>query len=80
LNYINAIEKGKTKTTVGHLSDQDLRELFIQIPTATESFKPKEQFDEFVSLIVSNRKQTQELITLRDFLLPLLMNGQVKVK
>jgi type I restriction enzyme S subunit len=78
--YIKAIEKSKTRTTVGHLSDQDLRELFIMIPLKTESFNPKERFDNLLSLLVSNRKQNQELITFRDFILPLLMNGQVKVK
>lgn len=31
-------------------------------------------------MILSKSKQNQELIQLRDFLLPLLMNGQVKVK
>ncbi|MCX6151733.1 MAG: restriction endonuclease subunit S [Ignavibacteriales bacterium] len=34
----------------------------------------------FFEVIINNHKQTQELITLRDFLLPLLMNGQVNVK
>ena len=33
-----------------------------------------------VKMIVSNKIQNQELIQLRDFLLALLMNGQVKVK
>jgi type I restriction enzyme S subunit len=29
--------------------------------------------------IINNAKQNQELIELRDFILPLLMNGQVRV-
>jgi len=31
-------------------------------------------------MILTRSRENQELITLRDFLLPLLMNGQVKVK
>jgi len=42
------------------------------------------QFDEIISPLYSKLKniyeQNQELIKLRDFLLPMLMNGQVKVK
>jgi type I restriction enzyme, S subunit len=36
--------------------------------------------DSVLKLILKNKKQNQELIKVRDFLLPLLMNGQVKVK
>lgn len=32
-----------------------------------------------IQLMLNNRKQNQELATLRDWLLPMLMNGQVKV-
>lgn len=43
-----------------------------------------ERFDEIITPIYSKLKliyeQNQELIKLRDFLLPMLMNGQVKVK
>lgn len=39
-----------------------------------------EKLNDILKLIFSNKKQNQELITLRNFLLPLLMNGQVKVK
>ena len=34
----------------------------------------------FIKAIVNNLSQNQELTSLRDFLLPLLMNGQVKFK
>ncbi len=39
-----------------------------------------EKINGILKLIFSNKKEIKELITLRDFLLPLLMNGQVKVK
>lgn len=34
----------------------------------------------FFDMILKNQRENQELIKLRDFLLPMLMNGQVKVK
>ncbi|MFZ1616336.1 MAG: hypothetical protein WAT41_03170, partial [Flavobacteriales bacterium] len=38
---------------------------------------PKQTFDGLLALMLSNRVQNQELTTLRDWLLPMLMNGQV---
>ena len=37
-------------------------------------------FNKILDDIIKNRKENQELISLRDFLLPLLMNGQVGFK
>jgi type I restriction enzyme S subunit len=42
--------------------------------------KGGEIVEPILNLIVKNRMSNIELIKLRDFLLPLLMNGQVKVK
>jgi type I restriction enzyme S subunit len=36
-------------------------------------------FDPLVSKIISNRLENQQLAELRDWLLPMLMNGQVTV-
>ena len=78
--YMRAREKNISRTTVGHLSDKDLKSLFLLQPIRTEHFKPKETFDSFLSKIISNRLENQKLSELRDWLLPMLMNGQVKVK
>lgn len=77
--HIKAREKNVSRTTVGHLSDKDLKRLFVISSKKTEKFKPKETFDSLLSEIISNRLQNQELAKLRDWLLPMLMNGQVKV-
>lgn len=37
------------------------------------------QFDLFLNKIVELKNENQQLASLRDFLLPMLMNGQVKV-
>lgn len=34
----------------------------------------------FYKLILNNQKQNQELVKLSDWLLPMLMNGQVRVE
>jgi len=67
------------KTTMGHITREHLEQSRIAIP-------PKEIGNEFESItepifaqIISNHKQNQELTTLRDWLLPMLMNGQVRV-
>jgi type I restriction enzyme S subunit len=77
--HIKAREKNVSRTTVGHLSDKDLKRLFLISPKKSDRFKTKELFDSILSQITSNRLQNQQLSSLRDWLLPMLMNGQVKV-
>ena len=42
-------------------------------------FTPKKTFDSILEKIISNRIEIQQLSEIRDFLLPMLMNGQVVV-
>ncbi len=77
--YIKAKEKNISRTTVGHLSDKDLKRLFLVSPIKTSNFNPKETFDNILSKIVWNRIENQRLSELRDWLLPMLMNGQIKI-
>ena len=78
--YIKARENNVSRTTVGHLSDKDLKRLFLISPSRSDLFKPKNLFENSLSEIISNRLQNQKLTELRDWLLPMLMNGQVKVR
>jgi type I restriction enzyme, S subunit len=77
---IKAREKNVSRTTVGHLSDKDLKRLYLICSKNTDKFLPKQLFDSTLSKITSNRLENQKLIELRDWLLPMLMNGQVQVK
>lgn len=77
--YIKAREKNVSRTTVGHLSDKDLKRLFLISPDVENKFKPKQKFDTLLNKIILNRLENQQLSALRDWLLPMLMNGQVKV-
>lgn len=78
--HIKAREKNVSRTTVGHLSDKDLKRLFVLNSVKTSNFKPKETFDSLLEKVISNRLQNQQLSSLRDWLLPMLMNGQVRVE
>lgn len=75
--YIKAKEQNVARSTVGHLSDKDLKALYILNSHDENIYRT---FDKLLSLICKNKKENQELAELRDFLLPLLMNGQVGFK
>ena len=77
--YIKAKEQNAKGSTVGHLSDKDLKGLYLIKPTNTERFNPRNTFDELLALVIENKKQILSLIKQRDELLPLLMNGQVSL-
>ncbi len=78
--YIEAREKNVSKTTVGHLSDKDLKRLFVISSGGTSTFNSRIVFDKILDKIILNRLENKNLSELRDWLLPMLMNGQVKVK
>lgn len=77
--YIKAKELNAKGSTVGHLSDNDMKELWVYIPQATSVFKPKKKLETLLQLILTKRGEIIELTKQRDELLPLLMNGQVSV-
>lgn len=74
--YIKAKELRTKGSTVGHLSDKDLKELFVLVSPNTD-FRNK--FDSILAEIIENRCEMVELTKQRDELLPLLMNGQASV-
>jgi len=82
LNYLQHFKMmaDKRKTTMGHITQEHLKQSRIVIPPNNLikilDKKLKPMLDKKVLLEVENQKLTQ----LRDWLLPMLMNGQVKVK
>ena len=74
--YIKAKEARAKGSTVGHLSDKDMKELYVLV---CPNKKAKEKFDSLLSMIITNRNEIELLTKQRDELLPLLMNGQVSV-
>ncbi|HLP56627.1 MAG TPA: restriction endonuclease subunit S [Fluviicola sp.] len=77
--FIQAREKSVSRTTVGHLSDKDLKAINVIVPHSIILNRINELFDGPLNKILTNKKQNQELASLRDWLLPMLMNGQVTV-
>lgn len=69
----------RRKTTMGHITQDHLKQSRVIDPPS----KQLEKFNELVSPMLQQqvelKKQNQELANLRDWLLPLLMNGQVTV-
>ncbi len=78
--YIKLKEKKVSRTTVAHLSTKDIDNLLILIPCENNKINYKEQFDFIQKKIIRNRRENQKLTQLRDWLLPMLMNGQVRIK
>ena len=74
--YIKAKELRAKGSTVGHLSDKDLKELFVLVSPNVD-FRYK--FNSILAEIIENRCEMIELTKQRDELLPLLMNGQASV-
>ena len=75
--YIEQKQRTIIGSTVGHLLDSDIREMYLLTPNV-EWRTIKSAFLSLSNKIIKNKRETTELVVLRDQLLPLLMNGQVK--
>ena len=78
--YIKTREKSISRTTVGHLSDKDLRSINIIIPNNLIMIKINSFYNNTLNKFIENLQQIQHLQSLRDWLLPMLMNGQISVE
>lgn len=78
--YIKAKEQNAKGSTVGHLSDKDLKGIWLLSPSSNTHFVPALTFGNIAANLISNRNEIAALTAQRDELLPLLMNGQVSVR
>lgn len=76
LEYFRMIALSR-KTTMGHITRDHLENSFIAIPCEDVLTKFTDFTDVCLQQIISIEEQNQELAQLRNYLLPLLMNGQV---
>lgn len=67
-------------TTFGSITKDDLHSLKLVYPKDDLLKKYNQTVSKFNQMILINHKQNQHLTALRDWLLPMLMNGQVRVK
>jgi len=72
--------KNSVGTTFGSITKDELFSLKVLIPKQEVLTKFQKIVSTFDEQILINHKQIQQLSQLRDWLLPMLMNGQVKVK
>lgn len=68
------------KTTMGHITQEHLEQSRIVIPPDELTMKLEEIIAPMFEKMINNEIENQKLSELRDWLLPMLMNGQVKVK
>jgi type I restriction enzyme S subunit len=67
------------KTTMGHITQDHLKQSRIAIPPLEICEELETKLNPMLKSMVSNKQQNQKLSELRDWLLPMLMNGQVTV-
>lgn len=67
-------------TSLKHLQKQSLKDRTIYIPTSKELISFNNIVVPLLSKISANVRENQELIKFRDWLLPMLMNGQIKLE
>ena len=75
--FIKFKEEKAKGSTVGHLSDKDLKQLFVLIPNDKSL---SNHFETILNMTTKTNAEIEKLTALRDRLLPLLMNGQVEVR
>ncbi len=72
--------QNRTGTTFGSIDKDTLYDLKFAKPPVELQKQFQAVAGKYDKMILTRSRENQELIPLRDFLLPLLMNGQVKVK
>jgi type I restriction enzyme, S subunit len=68
------------KTTMGHITQEHLKQSKIVIPPIDLIIALDSKINVFIEKQILLEQQNQEVAKLRDWLLPMLMNGQVSVK
>lgn len=77
--YILKKENIGSGSTVAHLSDKDIKQLHIIMPNEELLEVFNNSFDTILEKQIYLQKESTKLESQRDFLLPMLMNGQINV-
>lgn len=77
-SYSVVYKKANTGSTVPHANPDFIKQMSIVIPKDCSNISL--QFTTLFKKVENCRKENQKLTSLRDFLLPMLMNGQVTFK
>ena len=78
-NYLNHFKMmaNLRKTTMGHITQDHLKQSLICIPPDYLLSRAKDQIEPIFEKHLLLEKENQKLMALRDWLLPILMNGQI---
>ena len=68
------------KTTMGHITSDHLKQSVIVLPPDDIVHKFSNQVDSIHAEVSRISKENQNLCQLRDWLLPMLMNGQATIE
>jgi type I restriction enzyme S subunit len=82
LNYLQHFKMmaENRKTTMGHITQEHLQQSRIALPPKELTMKLEKIIAPIFEKKMVNEIETQTLTALRDWLLPMLMNGQITVK
>ena len=78
LNFIKIAEA--RKTTMGHITTEHLKQSKILLPEISIIDKFHNKVNKIFKEIIKNSQEIRELTSLKNYLLPLLMNGQIGFK
>ena len=77
LNKLNKFKKGSNGSIVKFITKDDVADTIVHIPP---NFEDVNCFNKYLDLIDQLEKESDQLKNLKKFLLPLLMNGQIKIE
>jgi type I restriction enzyme S subunit len=82
LDYVETFKRiaETRKTTMGHITIDHLKQSRIVIPPDNLISELETKVCKILDLIIIKKEETQKLAELRDWLLPMLMNGQVTIQ
>lgn len=75
--YIKKREANVARSTVGHLSDKDIKKLYVIVPDDAKLVKV---FDDLLNVICSLKSENEKLENMKQYILPILINGQISIK
>ncbi|KYF37818.1 Type I restriction-modification system, specificity subunit S [Streptococcus mitis] len=79
-NFLKSIQFENSGSVQRQLTVPQIDKLYILVPKNEVLKKYHSMTINYYFEVENNEQQNQELIQLRDWLLPMLMNGQVKVE
>lgn len=78
INFVRMAES--RKTTMGHITKDHLLQSKIPLPPKELTYKFNDLVSDFYDKFILNNQKNRELTDLKEFLLPLLLSGQVSFK